>query len=190
MRFAFYGRISTDGYQDPVSSRAWQLEAAGWLIAGRGRVVAEFFDVGVSRSVPWSRGEQASALLAAAADPDRGFDAVVVAEFERGFAAGQAQSIIAQLNAYGVQLWLPEVEGPVNLTEPEHRAVLSMLGHQSQREVLRNRFRTSAAMAAQVREQGRHLGGRPPYGYRLVDAGPHPNKVHARWGRRLHRLGH
>jgi hypothetical protein len=45
-----------------------------------------------------------------------------------------------------------------------------------------------AAMQAQVREQGRDLGGRPPYGYRLADAGPHPNAAHARWGRRLHRL--
>jgi site-specific DNA recombinase len=44
------------------------------------------------------------------------------------------------------------------------------------------------AMAAQTREQGRYLGGRPPYGYRLADAGPHPNKAHAAWGRRAHRL--
>jgi hypothetical protein len=43
-------------------------------------------------------------------------------------------------------------------------------------------------MAAQVRTQGRHLGGRPPYGYHLIDAGPHPNPQHARWGRRLQRL--
>jgi site-specific DNA recombinase len=43
-------------------------------------------------------------------------------------------------------------------------------------------------MAAQAREQGRYLGGRPPYGYRPGDAGPHPNKMHARWGRRAHRL--
>src|SRR5262249_39332288 len=43
-------------------------------------------------------------------------------------------------------------------------------------------------MAAQTREQGRYLGGRPPYGYRLGDAGPHPNKVHAAWGRRAHKL--
>jgi hypothetical protein len=39
-----------------------------------------------------------------------------------------------------------------------------------------------------VIEQGRHLGGRPPYGYRLVDAGPHPNAAHAKWGRRAQRL--
>jgi len=43
-------------------------------------------------------------------------------------------------------------------------------------------------MAAQTRGQGRYLGGRPPYGYRLADAGPHPNKAHAAWGRRAHRL--
>src|SRR5689334_18923712 len=43
-------------------------------------------------------------------------------------------------------------------------------------------------MCTQTRDQGRHLGRRPPYGYRLVDAGPHPNRIHAQWGRRLHRL--
>jgi site-specific DNA recombinase len=63
-----------------------------------------------------------------------------------------------------------------------------MLGHQSEREVLRSRLRTIAAMAAQIRQQGRNLGGRPPYGYRLVDAGPHPKAMHAGRGRRQHRL--
>jgi site-specific DNA recombinase len=63
-----------------------------------------------------------------------------------------------------------------------------VLGAQSKREVLRSRHRTLAAMRAQASEQGRYLGGRPPYGYRLIDAGPHPNRAHARWGRRLQRL--
>jgi hypothetical protein len=85
LRFAFYGRISTVEYQDPVSSWAWQVEVAGRVIAGRGRIVAEYFDVGTSRSLPWARRPQAAALLAAAQRPDRGFDAVVVGEFERAF---------------------------------------------------------------------------------------------------------
>ncbi|MCU7731196.1 recombinase family protein [Actinoplanes sp. KI2] len=188
LRFAFYGRISTVEYQDPVSSRAWQVEAAGRVVAGRGRIVVEFFDAGASRSLPWARRPQAAALLAAAEDPDRGFDAVVVGEFERAFAGGEAQLVIALLASFGVAVWLPEARGPVDLARAEHQALLLMLGHQAEREVLRNRFRTSAAMAAQVKEQGRNLGGRPPYGYRLVDAGPHPKVMHAAWGRRRHRL--
>jgi DNA invertase Pin-like site-specific DNA recombinase len=188
LRFAFYGRISTTEYQDPVSSRAWQMEAAGRVISGHGRIVIEYFDTGASRSLPWPRRPQAAALLAAAAERDRELDAIVVGEFERAFAGGEAQLMIALLQSYGVQVWLPETRGPVDLAVPEHQALLLMLGHQSEREVLRNRFRTNAAMAAQIREQGRNLGGRPPYGYRLVDAGPHPNPMHAAWGRRRHRL--
>ena len=63
-----------------------------------------------------------------------------------------------------------------------------MLGLSSKREITRTSIRVRTAMAAQTREQGRYLGGRPPYGYRLADAGPHPNKAHAAWGRRAHRL--
>jgi DNA invertase Pin-like site-specific DNA recombinase len=188
VRFAFYGCTSTDRFQDPVSSRQWQRENAVRTIAGRGRIVIEFVDVGFSRSVSWHDRPQAAGLLRAAADPDRGFDAVVVGEFERAFDKGQAQAIIAQLHACGVAVWLPEFDGPVDLSDADHRALFGLLGHQSDREVLRARWRTKAAMRAQVRVQGRHLGGRPPYGYRLVDAGPHPNKQHARWGRRLQRL--
>jgi hypothetical protein len=55
------------------------------------------------------------------------------------------------------------------------------LGFQSRREITRTRIRVRTAMATQTREQGRYLGGRPPYGYRLADAGPHPNKAHAAW---------
>ena len=44
-------------------------------------------------------------------------------------------------------------------------------------------------MAAQAATQGRFLGGRPPYGYRLVDIGPHPQPGEGRRiGKRLHQL--
>jgi len=45
------------------------------------------------------------------------------------------------------------------------------------------------AMASQAAIEGRFLGGRPPYGYQLVDADPHPNPGKAATGQRLHKLG-
>ena len=72
LRFAFYGRVSTEDWQDPESSRARQREQAEALVRGHGRIVAEFFDEGQSRTVAWGRRPQAAALVAALADPERG----------------------------------------------------------------------------------------------------------------------
>ena len=72
LRFAFYGRVSTEDHQDPVTSLARQRAQAGALVAGHGRIVAEFFDIGQSRTLAWPRRPQAAALVAALADPDRG----------------------------------------------------------------------------------------------------------------------
>lgn len=188
LRFAFYGRMSTVDFQDRASSWRWQRDVAAELVAGRGRIVAEYFDDGVSRRVAWPDRPRAARLLTAIADPGRGLDAVVVGEYERAFTGQQLEQLSPVLRRHGVGLWLPETYGPVDFDNPRHLALIDLLGVRSQREVSRARFRTVAAMRAQVEQQGRHQGGRPPYGYRLVDAGAHPNRVHARWGRRLHRL--
>lgn len=188
IRFAFYGRMSTVDFQDRTSSCRWQRNYAEDLIAGHGRIVTEFFDEGVSRRIAWPDRPQADLLLAAVADPARGFDAIVVGEYERAFHGQQLEQLTPTLVRHGVQLWLPEAYGPVDFDNPRQLALLDLLGVHSQREVSRARHRTTAAMRAQAELQGRHLGGRPPYGYQLVDAGPHPNRAHAAWGRRLHRL--
>src|SRR5260370_40396613 len=60
LRFAFYGRVSTEDWQDPVTSRARQREQAAALTAGHGLIVAEFFDTGQSRAVAWARRPQAA----------------------------------------------------------------------------------------------------------------------------------
>ncbi|HEY6795272.1 MAG TPA: recombinase family protein [Kineosporiaceae bacterium] len=188
LRFAFYGRVSTVEYQDAGSSLGWQRDSAAEVIAGRGQIVQEFFDAGCSRRVPWPRRRQGARLLQAVSSPDRGFDAIIVGESERAFTGTQLLRLAPVFLAHGVQMWLPEVDGPVDLTDPAHRALIMRLGERSRREVGRAKYRTTAAMRVQARDQGRYLGGRPPYGYRLVDAGPHPNTAHAAWGRRLHRL--
>jgi DNA invertase Pin-like site-specific DNA recombinase len=188
LRFAFYGRVSTEDYQDPVTSRARQREQGAVLVAGHGRIVAEFFDIGLSRTLAWGRRPRAAALVAALADPERGWDAIVIGEYERAFYGGQYASMAPLFEHYGVNLWMPEVGGRVDGAAEDHEQAMLALGLQSKREITRTRIRVRTAMAAQTREQGRYLGGRPPYGYRLADAGPHPNKAHAAWGRRAHRL--
>jgi DNA invertase Pin-like site-specific DNA recombinase len=188
LRFAFYGRVSTEDHQDPVTSRARQRDQAAALVGGHGRVVAEYFDVGHSRVLPWARRPEAAALLVAMADPDRGFDAIVVGEYERAFYGNQFALMAPLFEHYGVQLWMPETGGPIDFTAEAHEQLMFNLGIQSKREITRTRIRVTTAMAAQARDQGRYLGGRPPYGYRLVDAGPHPNRAHAAWGRRARRL--
>ena len=188
LRFAFYGRVSTEDWQDPLSSRARQLAQAQSLVAGYGRITGEYFDAGQSRVLPWARRPQAAALLAAMADPGRGFDAIVIGEYERAFHGSQYALMAPLFEHYGVQLWMPEAGGRVNFAAEGDEQLMLSLGVQSKREITRTRIRVRAAMAAQTQEQGRYLGGRPPYGYRLADAGPHPNREHASWGRRAHRL--
>ena len=188
LRFAFYGRVSTEDWQDPVTSRARQVQQAAMLVAGHGVIRAEFFDIGESRTLPWARRPQSAALVAQLADPGRGWDAVVIGEYERAFYGSQYASMAPLFEHYGVSLWMPEVGGRVDWHAEDHEDTMMALGLSSKREITRTRVRVRTAMAAQTLEQGRYLGGRPPYGYRIADAGPHPNKAHAAWGRRAHKL--
>ncbi|SCL43151.1 hypothetical protein GA0070615_6299 [Micromonospora aurantiaca] len=105
LRFAFYGRMSTIEHQDRVTSRHWQRDCASELVAGHGLIVAEYFDAGCSRRRGWRQRPQAAALLAALPDPHRGFDAIVVGEYERAFSANQLQHLAPLLEQHGVQLW-------------------------------------------------------------------------------------
>jgi site-specific DNA recombinase len=189
LRFAFVGRCSTEDQQDPESSRAWQLTRAGALIEPHGAIVAEFFDVGQSRSLPWQRRPRSSALLAALRNPERGFEAVVIGEPQRAFYGNQFSLTFPLFVHYGVQLWVPEVGGPLDPENEAHDLVMSVFGGMSKGERSRIKLRVRTAMASQTKLEGRFLGGRPPYGYELVDLGPHPNPAKSADGRRLHGLG-
>ena len=150
--------------------------------------MAEFFDLGQSRSLPWKRRPQAALLLEALKDPGRGFGAVVIGEPHRAFYGNQFSLTFPLFEHYGVQLWLPEVGGAVDPASEAHDLVMSVFGGMSKGERNRIKIRVRSAMQAQAKVEGRYLGGRPPYGYRLVDAGPHPNPAKAADGKRLHVL--
>lgn len=188
-RFAFYGRVSTENQQDPESSKQWQQSRARSLIEPHGgELVAEFFDIGLSRSLPWKRRPQASLLLDSFRDPARGFDAVVIGEPARAFYGNQFGLTFPVFTHYGVGLWVPEVGGAVDPGSDAHDLVMRLYGGMSKGERNRIKIRVRSAMAAQAGAEGRFLGGRPPYGYRLADAGPHPNPGKAADGKRLRRL--
>jgi site-specific DNA recombinase len=188
-RLAFYGRVSTEDQQDPEASRGWQLSRARQLVEPAGcAIVDEFFDVGTSRSLPWKRRPEGARLLDALAKPDRGFDGVVIGEPQRAFYGNQFSLTFPVFTHYGVQLWVPEVGGPVDPGSEAHDLVMNLFGGMSKGERTRIQLRTRAAMSDLASRTDRFLGGRPPYGYRLVDAGPHPNPGRAAAGQRAHRL--
>ena len=111
-----------------MTSLARQRDQAAALVAGHGRIVAEFCDVGYSRMLAWARRPQAAALVAALADPDRGWDAIVIGEYERAFYGGQYSSMAPLFEHYGIQLWTPEVGGRIDFAAEDHEETMLALG--------------------------------------------------------------
>jgi site-specific DNA recombinase len=84
IRLASWRRGSTEDHQDLASSRAWQPARTTALIRPYGeQIVKEFFDAGQSHPVRPGIGQKRTGFLAAPADPDRGFDAVVAGEAQQ-----------------------------------------------------------------------------------------------------------
>ena len=124
-------------------------------------------------------------LLAALKDPRRTWIGVVVGEGTRCWFGNQFSLIAPRFAAYGVELWVPELGGRFDPRNPSHKMLMSVLGGMSESERQHVQARVRAAMDAQVVNEGRHQGGRAPYGYVVVDGGPHPNPRKAAEGFRL-----
>lgn len=189
MLFAFVGRVSTEDNQEPEASRARQLAKARAIVPPGSEIIAEYFDIGDSRSVPWVRRPQTARLLAEVRAGANRWDAIVVGEFARAFGAPiQYSTTYPLLQHFGVELWLPEIGGRVDYGSATTEMLLGMLGGTSKQERDQIRTRVRDGMGVLAKQGERHLGGRPPYGYRLADAGEHPNPKKRALGQRLHQL--
>ena len=186
---AAYIRTSTDDQQSPEDSKRWQLDTTARLVAPvGGEIVATYHDIDVTRELPWSRRPEASRLLTDAANPNRGWSALVIAEPQRAFSGGQFQLVFPQLTHYGVDLWVPELGGRIDPDSEGHEMLMSLFGGLSKAERRRLQIRTRNAMLAHG-AAGRWLGGRPNYGYRVVDTEiPHPQRQKAAAGIKLRTL--
>jgi site-specific DNA recombinase len=188
--YALLARTSTEDNQSPEESLKWQEHRGGLVIRDTGQIAVVFHDKGLSRSIPWKRRPEAQALLDEMRQPRplRRFDAVVIGEPQRAFGDQlQIASIVPIFVHLGIPLWVPELGGPYDPANDAHDIVLGLFGGMSKAERNRIRLRVKSQMTVQAKE-GRYLGGRPPYGYMLADAGPHPNPAKAADGKRLQRL--
>jgi site-specific DNA recombinase len=104
------------------------------LVGGRGRIVAEYFDVGQNWVLPWARRLHAAALLAAMADPGRGFDAMVIGENERAFYGSQYSMMAPLFEHYGIQLWTLEAGGRLDFQAEGARPGDDRAGHAVERK--------------------------------------------------------
>ena len=142
--FGFYGRVSTEDQQDPASSRQWQLNRANALIAAVGdEIVAEFFDIGQSRSLPWKRRPEAKRLLDALPESNRGFDALVIGEPQRAFYGSQYGDTFPLFVHYDVELWVPEIGGAIDPASDAHDLIMNLYGGMGKGE--RNRIKLGCA---------------------------------------------
>ncbi|WP_202867430.1 recombinase family protein [Kribbella pittospori] len=183
---AFYGRCSTEDNQDPATSKVWQMgEATRFVEPLGGEIVDKFFDIGQSRSLPWERREEANRILQALKDPGRGWGGLVVGEATRCWFSNQFSLTWPKFDRYGVSLWIPSLGGRFDPENTVHDMAMTITGGLSKSERQHVQRRVRAAMAAQVLIDGRFQGGRAPYGYVVVDGGPHPHPRKAQEGQRL-----
>ena len=129
LRFAFVGRCSTEDYQDPATSKTWQLQKAQSLVSSvGGKIVREYFDIGESRSVPWASRPESGRFLEDAARVERLFDALVVGEGQRCFYDRQFGDIQAVLMKLGMEVWVPELGGAYDPENPTHHTIMAVMG--------------------------------------------------------------
>ncbi len=180
-RLILYARTATDDNKSPEDSKRWQVSLGTSLVAGRATITAVVHDTDVSPTLSWDRRPQAARLLAEMADPNRGWDGIVIGEPQRAFGkAVQYQTVTAAMEYHGVSLWVPEVGGPVDFTSEAHDIVLNIFGTMSKGERTRLKKRVRAGMTAMA-GTARFLGGRPPFGYRLVSTGVPQSNPDKRW---------
>jgi site-specific DNA recombinase len=178
LRFAWYGRLSTDELQQPQLAFPSQKAACEKRIEGLGRIVCEFTDVQSGR-----RDDRAGieALLDEAGRPDCRFDAIVTYKAER-FARRMVLALAyeEELLRADVPLYVSDEAGePGRPTSVLTRRIKQAVGEWYVLELVEESRR---GMEENTR-QGFNTGGVAPYGYRKRYL-PHPSKTMAERGHR------
>lgn len=162
-----YARVSTVRQSEEGESlEVQQRVMAGYAQMHGLKIDRVFVERGVSGSKPLSDRPQGAALLAAA----RSGDTIITPKLDRMFrSALDALDVLSQLRERGVALHMIDLGGDVS-TNGVSKLVFTILSAVAEAERDRTRERVAEVKRDQ-RTRGRYLGGKPPFGWRVGDAG-------------------
>lgn len=166
-----YARVSTaEQAADGATSIAEQqrrIRAIAQLRGANSFDIAEYADPGVSGAVPFADRPQGGLLFDAATAGD----VIIAAKLDRMFRSLlDSLTTIEQLRARNIGLILPEFGTEPIEESATAKLFFSLLGTFAEFERGRTAERTSDGRAAK-RKLGGHLGGQPPYGFRVEGQG-------------------
>lgn len=198
MRFAYFGRTSSEDAQDPSLSIPRQLRTCEGIVQPLGdEIVAHYWDIESGRKSLAERGKGADSTAFGIAVARNGgindllrdaaqgrFDAVIVESIDRlSRMTADATRVEQQLEHHGVGLFAADEPMVTNATAILTRRVKQGVAEWYVRDLLEKSRR---GMEKSVR-QGWHTGGPAPYGYQLQEH-HHPNPHKARESKKKHRL--
>jgi DNA invertase Pin-like site-specific DNA recombinase len=162
-----YARVSTVRQADEGESLEVQERTiAGYALMHGMKVYRVFVERGVSGSKPVSDRPQGGALLAVL----KPGDTVITPKLDRMFrSALDALGVLADLKAKGVALHMIDLGGDVT-TNGVSKLVFTILSAVAEAERDRTRERVAEVKRDQ-RTRNRYLGGKPPFGWRVGNAG-------------------
>jgi site-specific DNA recombinase len=164
MRYAFYGRLSTDDRQDVTLARPSQLRECQKKVAGlEGEITAEWFDV---ESGSHDQRPGLLELIAEARDPaTRRFDGVVVYSTSR-LARDRVDAALFERDLRRLDVPVTYASGG---SSPLEIAIKQAIDEHERTQI---KIETRRGQAQNIKN-GYRSGGRAPYGY-LLAYEPHP----------------
>jgi putative DNA-invertase from lambdoid prophage Rac len=159
-----YTRVSTVKQAEVGESLGVQQRTiAGYAMMLGTEVTQTFVETGVSGSVPLGQRPQGKALLTAL----RRGDVLITPKLDRMFrSAMDALGVLSDLKSRGVSLHMIDLGGDVT-NNGISKLVFTILSAVAEAERDRIRERISTVKADQ-KARGRYLGGKVPYGFRVV----------------------
>ncbi|CAM5766380.1 Serine recombinase PinR [Labrys miyagiensis] len=165
MKILAYIRVSTVEQASNGDSLATQRQqVAGYAMMNGWEIGEIFVEAGVSGSIPLAERPEGARLLAAAGKGD----IVITSKLDRMFrSAADALATLEALKLGGIGLHMIDLGGDV-VNNGVSKLVFTILSAvaESERDRLRQRIKE---VKAHLRTQNAYAGGKPPYGWDVVD---------------------